>query len=177
MNRLGWATLLFLVMAAPVLRLERAARAEQKIVYVDLQRALGETDEGKKAISRIKGEFEKKQKELDVRQDELKKMKEGIDKQAPLLKPEALQAKQQELQSKFVQLQETYVRLQKDLEERQQTEMQKLLKKMQAIIGEIAQKESYTYVLEKNAGIVYGPPSMDITNEVIRKYNAAPAAK
>jgi len=172
-----WAVLIFGAMATPALRMERAAAAQQKIAYVDLQRALAETDEGKRATGRIKADFEKKQKELDARQEELKRMKESLDKQGSVLKPEALAAKQQELQQKFIQLQETYVRLQKDLEQKQGTEMQKLLGKMQAVITEIAQKEGYTYVFEKNAGIVYGPPSLDLTNELIRKYNALPPAK
>ena len=62
--------------------LPRAARAEQKIAYVDLQRALEETEEGKKAKTKLKTDFEKKQHELDARQEELKKMKQDLDKQA-----------------------------------------------------------------------------------------------
>ena len=69
------------------------------------------------------------------------------------------------------------VRILEILEEKQGTEMQKIIKKMQVVIGQIAQAEGYTYVFEKNAGIIYGPPSLDLTNELIRKYNAAPAAK
>ena len=153
----------------------RAAHAEIKIAYVDLQRALLETDEGKKAMARIKAEYDKKQKELNERQDELKKMKADIDKQATLLKPEALQQKQQELQTKLVGLQETYMRLQKDLQEKEATETQRIFKKMKSVIAQIAQAESVTYVFEANTGILYAPPSLDLTNELIRKYNAAPS--
>ena len=171
------ALALFGVMATPVLNMERAARAEQKLAFVDLQRALAETEDGKKATGKLKAEFEKKQKELDTRQEELKKMKADLDKQASILKPDALAAKQQELQQKVIQLQETYVRLQGDLEKKQGEEMQRIIKKMQAVVGQIAQAENITFVFEKNSGIVYGPPALDITNELIRKYNAAPAAK
>jgi outer membrane protein len=154
--------------------LPRPARAEIKIGYVDLQRALEETDEGKKAKAKLKSDFEKKQKELDVRQEELKKMKTELDKQASVLKPEALQQKQQELQQKLIALQETYVRLQKELQEREATETGRIFKRMSTVIAQIAQKEGVTYVLEKNTGILYAPPSLDLTNELIRMYNAAP---
>src|SRR5919201_43388 len=90
--------------------IENGARADQKIAYVDLQRALEETEEGKRAKAKLKSDFDKKQKELDARQEELKKMKSDLDKQAPILKPDALQKKQQELQEKLVALQETYMR-------------------------------------------------------------------
>src|SRR4051812_44361216 len=98
-----------LALATPFVALEQVARAEQKIAYVDLQRALEETEEGKRAKAKLKSDFEKKQKELDARQEELKKMKADLDKQSNILKPEALQQKQQELQGKLIALQETYM--------------------------------------------------------------------
>src|SRR5690348_13938167 len=85
-----------LAAATPFVTLEGLARAEQKIAYVDLQRALEETEEGKHAKAKLKTDFEKKQKELDARQEELKKMKADLDKQSSILKPEALAQKQQE---------------------------------------------------------------------------------
>jgi outer membrane protein len=168
MNRMLTAALALTAISA----LPQVARAEQKIAYVDLQRALEETDEGKKAKAKLKADFEKKQKELDARQEELKKMKADLDKQQAILKPEALQAKQQELQQKLVGLQETYMRLQKDLQEKEAQETGKIFKKMQGVIATIAEKENVTFVLEKNSGILYAPPSLDLTNELIRKFNA-----
>ena len=155
----------------------RFALAEQKIAYVDLQRALEETDEGKKAKAKLKADFDKKQKELDQRQEELKKMKSDLDKQQSILTPAKLQEKQTELQQKLVALQETYVRLQKDLQEKEATATQGIFKKMQGIIASIAEKEGVTYVLERNSGILYAPPSLDLTNELIRKFNSAGSDK
>src|SRR5262245_50407036 len=130
--------------------LARPALAEVKIAYVDLQRALEETEEGKAAKKKLKAEFEKKQKELDQRQEELKKMKADLDKQQAILKPDALQAKQQELQQKLVSLQETYMRLQKDLQEKEATETGRIFKKMKTVIAQIAQAENVTFVFEAN---------------------------
>jgi outer membrane protein len=153
----------------------RRAAAEQKIGYVDMQRAFEETDDGKKAKAKLKAEFDKKQKELDSRQEELKKMKADIDRQQSILKPEVIQQKTQELQQKVVQLQETYMRLQKDLQEKEGVETQRILRKMQAIVAQIAQAEGVTFVFDKNAGLLYAPPALDLTNELIRKYNASGA--
>ena len=60
-------TLLFAV--AATLHAPAAVAADLKIAYVDLQRALEETEEGRKAKSKLKVDFEKKQKDLDVRQE------------------------------------------------------------------------------------------------------------
>jgi outer membrane protein len=42
---------------------------------------------------------------------------------------------------------------------------------MATIVREIAEADGFTMVLEKGAGIVYAPPGLDLTNELIRKYN------
>ena len=44
-----------------------------KLAYVDLQRALNEVDDGKKAKARLKRMFQERQKKLDDKQEGLKK--------------------------------------------------------------------------------------------------------
>lgn len=173
MKRMVTLLCFFAAVATPVLKLEGVARAEQKIAYVDLQRALEETEEGKRAKAKLKKDFDTKQSELDARQNELKKMKEDIDKQRNILKPDAIALKEQDLQQKLVKLQETYMRLQKDLQEKEAQATQGIFKRMQGVIAQIAQAEGVTYVLEKNSGILYAPPALDLTNELIRKFNAS----
>src|SRR5262245_9593685 len=83
----------------------RLAHAESKYAFVDLQRALEETEDGKKAKAKLKSDFDRKQKELDDKQEELKKMKDALDKKAQLMKPEALAKEQKDFQDRFVELQ------------------------------------------------------------------------
>lgn len=153
-----------------------AHAAEQKLAYVDLQKALEETDDGKKAKARLKSDFEKKQKELDEKQDELKKMKDEFDKKAPMMKPEAQQAEAKKLQDRFVELQQIYARLQQDLAKKEQDATGGILRKLQMVVGQIAEKQNFTLVLEKNSSVVWGAASLDITAEVIRSYNAQASA-
>ncbi len=143
-----------------------------KYAFVDLPRALEETEDGKKAKAKLKSDFDRKQKELDEKQEELKKMKEAFDKKAQLMKPEALQKEQKELQDRFVELQNIYARLQKDLAQKEQDATRGIFGKLQLVVGKIAEREHFSMVLEKNAAVVWGQPSLDITNEVIRMYNA-----
>ena len=157
--------------------LPAVAFAENKYAFVDLQRALEETEDGKKAKAKLKSDFDRKQKELDDKQEELKKMKEAFDKKAQLMKPEALQKEQKELQDRFVELQNIYARLQKDLAQKEQEATRGIFTKLQAVVGKIAEREKFSMVLEKNAAVVWGQPSLDITNEVIRMYNADSGVK
>lgn len=152
----------------------RVARADDsKIAYVDLQRALEETNDGKAAKTKLKTDFEKKQQELDAKQEELKKLKDDLDKKATLMKPEALQKAQQDFQQRFVQLQETFQRLQKDLAVKEQEATRGILARLSQVVQGVAEREHFSMVLERNSAVVYGQPSLDITNEVIRLYNSS----
>src|SRR3954452_17239787 len=82
----------------------RTAHADDKLAFVDLQRALEETNEGKAAKIRLKSDFDKKQKELDEKQEELKKMKDDFDKKSALMKEDAKQKMQQDMQQRLMQL-------------------------------------------------------------------------
>lgn len=154
----------------------RAAQADGNIAFVDLQRALEETNDGKAAKARLKSDFDKKQTELDAKQEELKKMKDALDKKAALMKPEALQKEQQDFQQRFVQLQETFQRLQKDLAGKEQEATRGILAKLTGVVQKIAERDHFSMVLERSAAVVWGQPSLDITNDVIRMYNASAGA-
>lgn len=156
-------------MASPAVAL-----GAERYAYVDLQRALEETDDGKKAKAQLKGNFDRKQKELDAKQEELKKLKEDFEKKSPLLKPEAAAKAQKDMQDRVVQLQETYTRLQRDLAAKEQEATRDIFTGLVSVVGKIAEREHFAMVFERNASVVWGQPSLDITNEVIRVYNSTP---
>ena len=161
-----------------------AAFAEDmKVGYVDMQRALNETDDGRKAKEKLKKEFDQKQKELDEQQTQLKKEIEDLDKKRTLLPADKVREKESELRARLEKVQQTYMRHQKDLSEKEQKETAKIFERMQKIIGEIAAGENFSMIVDKQA-LVYAKPHLDLTNELIRRYNKAagpgtapPAAK
>jgi outer membrane protein len=147
------------------------ARAELKVAYVDLQRALDEVDEGKAAAARLKKEFEQKQKMLDEKRTELEKLSADLDKQAAVMTEQARKERQGELEKKGLALQSLFVQLRKELSDREIEAMRPIRDKMLAIVKEIANQEGVSLVLQAGA-LVYAEPSLDITNELVRKYNA-----
>src|SRR5512135_1159914 len=104
----------FLLGAAP-----RLARAQQKIAYVDLQRALNEVEEGKAAKANLKREFDQKQKLLDDRKSEFDKLRGEFDKQSAVMSEEARRERQTDLEKKGMELQSLFVQMQKELSERE----------------------------------------------------------
>lgn len=146
---------------------------DDKLGYVDLQRALNEVEEGKTAKAQLKREFDTKQKLLDEKQEELKRMKAELDKQSVVMSDDAKREKAVEFERKTMEAQQLFVQLQKELSERERELTRTIFDKMHAIIREIAEADKFSMVFEKtDAGLLYAPASLDLTNELIRKYNA-----
>ncbi len=150
-----------------------ARAAELKIGYVDLPRAVNEVEEGKAAKAQLKKDFDQKQKALDEMQAELKKMKDDLDKQAVVMAEEARREKQGELDRKFMEVQNRFMKMQQELSGRERELMRGIIDKMTQVVHEIAEAEGFSYVFEKNdAGLIHAPPANDLTNELVRKFNA-----
>ena len=165
--------LLRLAPLALVLAAAPAARADVKIGYVDLQRAIREVEEGKVATATLRKDFDAKQKTLDGKKSEFDKLKADFEKQSVVMADAVKKEKAGELDRKAMELQQLFMQLQKDLSEREGEVMRGIVDKMAGVVREIAEADGFTMVLERqDAGIVYAPPSLDLTNELVRKYNA-----
>lgn len=157
----------FLSFAAPV-----AAEDTVKVGYVDLQRALNEVEEGAKAKAALKAEFDGKQKTLDAKQNELKAMKEDLDARGMMMTPEAKQERMTQMQQKLVETQQLYMQMQQELSQREAAVTGEIFQKMGTILQTMGRDAGYTVIIEK-AAILYAKNHIDLTNELIRRYNDA----
>ena len=141
-----------------------------KIGYVDLQRTLNETGAGKKAKGKLESDKKKKQGELDKKQKQLQAFAAELEKQRVVLKPDVLRQREKELQEKYVALQERYFQLQQDLAKQEALLVREIFGKAGPVIQEIAKRDGYTIILEKNEGaVLFGAPALDLTAEVNKK--------
>jgi outer membrane protein len=168
----------FIIVGLMLLLGSAPALAEDvKIGYVDLQRALNETEDGRKAKAGLKKVFDQKQKELDEQQEALKKDIEDFKKKQTLLPAEKLREKEAEFQERMQKVQQTYMRHQQDLAGKEQEATAKIFERMSKIITKMATAENFTMVIDRSqAGVIYAKPHLDLTNELIRRYNAGEGA-
>lgn len=177
-------TLSYLLLA---LMIPGVARADLKLGYVDLQKALQEVAEGRDAKARLKSDLDHGKAELDSEQRKLRDDKAVLDKQASMMSEEVRAQKFTEWQQRLVSATQKAEKKQQELAEKERSEMRKIFDKMDPIIAAIAQRDGLAMVFEKtDSGLVYAPSSMDVTNELVRTYNekyplkgskpAAPAA-
>lgn len=164
------ATLVFAFSAV----VPRTASAQAvKIAVVDLQRAINETEDGRKSKEKLKKLFESRQTGLDKKQNDLKKLKDEIEKQQSLWTPEVRQQKIESYQKQLVELQQVYVDYQRELAEKEGELTKSIVERMEKILRRIGQTEGYTLIVERNeAGVIYVPTNLDLTDLVIQRYNA-----
>src|SRR5215831_13644125 len=131
---------------------------EVKIGFVDMQRALNETEDGRKAKA------------------QLKKAIEDLDKKRTLLPADKVREKEAELQGRMQKVQQTYMRHQQDLSAKEQEATAKIFERMNRIIAKIATAENFSMIFDR-AGVVFAKPHLDMTNELIRRYNSGEGAE
>jgi outer membrane protein len=154
------------------------AGAEVKLAFVDMQRAVKEVDEGKKAFKRLKRVYNKYQKEIRNKEKEVKQFQEDLKKQSLVLTEDAKKQKAAELQRKFLEFQNMYMEKQKKLQERESKLMGPIISKLVKIVQAMGASGDYTMIFEKtDSRIIWAQASMDLTNEVIRRYNASKGQK
>ena len=85
-----------------------ASIGSSKIGYVDLNRALNEVNEGKRAKAKLEADGKAKKQKLEILQNDLKKLKDELEKKRLILSAQALKDKEMVFQQKFVELQKRY---------------------------------------------------------------------
>lgn len=148
--------------------------AQVRVAVVDMQRALNETEDGRNAKAQLKRLFKRRQQTLDQRTEEIKKMKEGLDPDAIAVLSNAEKNKRlEEYQKAFVELQTTYVEYQRELAQKEAQLTKGIIERMGSILQTIGREQGYTMIVERNeGGVVWAQPSLDLTDDLIRRYNA-----
>jgi outer membrane protein len=155
-----------------------ASAQAAKIAVVDLQRAINETEDGRKAKDKLKKLFESRQQGLDKKQTELKKLKDELDQQKNVLARDALETKVESYQKQLVELQQVYVEYQRELAEKEGELTKSIVERMERILRRIGQTDGYSMIVERGeAGVIYVPSNLDVTDLVIQRYNAGEGAE
>ena len=154
--------------------LAAGARAQQlKIGYVDLQRALNESDAGKKAKERFKTQVDKLQGDLKKQKDQLDSLKEQIEKKSSVMKEEESGNLQKDYEKKLRDFDRNYKDSQAELQQKDNELTVELLKQLQVVIEGFGKENGYSIILEQSSSsVLYGAPELDLTEQIIARYNA-----
>ncbi len=151
---------------------EPAPAEEIKIGYVDLQRALNESDAGKKAKERFKQQVDRLQVELKKQKDDLDGLKDQLERKALVMKDDDRRELEKDYQRKLRDFERSYKDSQGELQSKDNELTLELLKDLQGVIEEYGRKGGYTVILEhSSSSVLYGAPEIDLTERIIEAYN------
>jgi outer membrane protein len=146
------------------------ARADVKLAYVDIQRALNDCRNGKSAKAEFRGRLERVQSQLEGEQSEVQRLKDELEKKGPLMQPDQRESLEQEYTRKLRDFQDDYKNTRDSLQEKDNEITGAIVRDLATIVRQIGQRSGYTAVLEKG-NLLWAIPSIDITDEVIRNYD------
>jgi outer membrane protein len=167
------AARVFMVLCAGVLSMGAAA-AQAKVAIINVQRAIIETAEIKKAQAELEAKFRPRTGEIEKVQKELQ------DIQARLQSGKVTPQEESDLQMRGQRRQREYQRLTEDLQgdvDRERSDiLQSAGQRMNEVVRKIAEAQNADVVIDVS-NTVYFKPALDITNEVIKAYDASHPVK
>ncbi len=161
----------YLLMALSVL-VTVSVMGANKFAVVDMQRVILEVNQGKKAMSSLKAEKAKKEKEMNAKKQDFMKQQKELEEMMknPAADRAKAEAKYKALAQTYQMLQMQAQKIQQELMKKEQAAAKKILEKAQVVLAKIVKKEKFTMVFNK-AALLYAPPASDITNQLIREYD------
>ncbi|HVM98133.1 MAG TPA: OmpH family outer membrane protein [Candidatus Acidoferrales bacterium] len=143
-----------------------------KVAYVDLQRALNESDAGKKAKDDFKVVVDKVQAGLKKKKDAIDALKEQLDKKALVMKDEERANLEEDYRKKMRDFERDYKDSQTDLQAKDNELTGSIIKDLQDIIRDYGERENYTMIFEASStAVLYGTKNADLTQAILEEYN------
>lgn len=161
-----------LVLTTVVLGLGFSANAaDVKFGYVDLQKAIQSTSQGKKAKAELEAEFNRRKKDIEAKQADIKKMGEDLEKKKGVLSDEAMQKKQAEIQEEMLKYQELVGKNQLEIQKKERDLTGPILEKMKTILDKLAKSEGYAVIFEKNEqSILWIKSEYNVTDKLVQEF-------
>jgi outer membrane protein len=142
-----------------------------RIGFVDVQLVLNQSERGKAAKQKLDQEMAARQKDLDARQQEVMKLQADLEKQAALLSDQAKREKSEAIQRKIRDVRRTAEDSNREFEKRLREAEMDVTREIFAVIQEYGKDQGYTVILERTT-LVFGAPAVDLTSEIIKRYDA-----
>ena len=144
--------------------------ADNRVGFVDIQKAVVNTKEWKEEFEVFKKNFAKEKKKIKARENRIKKMLGDLTKQNFVLDPALKKKKEDKFRKEKVAF-ERYVQDQNEEFSKSEKEItQKILLKMMKIIKKIGKEKKYTMILEQKV-VLYHDKGNDLTALATKTYD------
>jgi len=148
-----------------------------KIGVVDSNRIIQESVVGKNFLNSLEAQRQQKQQEIAARETKLREDQQNYQKQMFSLSEEARSRTEKELQQRQLELQRLREDADSELRSFYTDGIMDIERKVMPIIEEVAKEKGLILVLENapQRGMLFVDPSIDITEEVIARFDKTQA--
>lgn len=168
-KRLTILTAILAMMAFPL-----ATRAQGKIGVINMNAAIASTGEGKKAIADLQKKYQPRQQELERLQSEIQSLQDQLSKQTPTLSDEEQRRMSRDLEDKQKLLKRSTDDAQSDFAADRDDAVRRIGQKMVNIIHDYAQQNGFSLIIDgAQIPIYFAAANLDITQEIVKRYDAA----
>lgn len=176
------STTKLIIMALMIAALASSGLAQQiiKIGVVDSQEVLETSAEGKRVLAQLQDKDKRNQAELSRRDQEIQELQTRLNTQRLTLTPEALRNLSTDLQRKQTERQRFFEDAGREMNELAERLFQRIQNELLPIIEQMGKENGMDVIFDLGkSGAIYFSPSIEITQDVIQRYDAskAPAKK
>jgi outer membrane protein len=155
---------------APVLPFPEGA----KIAFVVLQRVVAESADGKQASAKVQALQQKKVAELNERQKAAQALQEKLDKSGAVMSESARADLGKQVERAQLDLQRATQDAQGEVQELQQQLQEEFQRRIAPIIEAVGKERGLHYIFNgPDSGLVWADAALDITADVVKKFDAA----
>jgi outer membrane protein len=148
----------------------------QNIVTVSFNTAVLQTAEAQQSLSALQARFAPKQKQLQALNDEVESLRKQLADPSSNFSERERAAREQSLESKEKQLQRETEDFKSDSQSETEEVFQRVAQKVYAFLQTFSQEHGYSAVIERGSDaypvVWYAAGNLDITDELIKAYNA-----
>jgi outer membrane protein len=148
-----------------------AAGSGFKFAYIDLQKVMALSAQGKAAKEKMKARQEKLRGELQKRQADIQTLKDELESQGMMLSPEKRKEKENNYQKKVRDFKIFVSDSEKEMKALEGEFLKKMLKELEVVMQDFGKNGKYQLILEKRSGIVYADKAYDVTDKLIKAYD------
>lgn len=174
----GRLAIVLIIMSVGLTSLPARAQSPLKVAIVNSQKAFDQSLEGKKAVAILQEREEALKAELKKMDEEIKALKQKLAGQTLTLNPEARAKLQQEIDRKEADRQKYEQENSRNFEQFKNQLIKRIREEMLAVIDELVRERGYELVFDlSTSGLIHYKPELDITDEVISRYDASKSGK
>lgn len=149
-----------------------------KVAVIDVERILLESNRGKAALQEIDDLRKQKQQQGQSMQKELTDLQSRFTDGQLSLSEDKLAELRKQIEDKTIALKRFQDDATRELTKKRDEVLDQIEKSVFPVINQIGKEGGYTLIFNKyNSGLVYADETVDITAQVIERYNASAAGQ